>query len=135
MSLIRNPAFGLAVAIFGIAALLGGSLGMATAASRQLDPGFNLISGPLSGDVEPETFVSCLPPTSWASLYVWDSAEQEWSHYFNTSTADNIPGFVNDPTVGGIDELPRLSGVVIYISQAIPSEDANFLEAPGSSCQ
>lgn len=121
MRLIRNPAFALAIAVLGIAAMLGGSLGMATAASqREVGPGFNLIGGPIGGDVEPATYVSCLPTDSWKALYIWRSDEQEWRHFFNTALSD-IPEFVNGAEVGGIVQVTRGSGVVIMMSQDIGS--------------
>jgi hypothetical protein len=103
-----------------VVAMLGASLGIATANQRlvTLVPGFNLIGGPLVGDVEPDDFVGCLPDTSWTAIYIWDPVAQSWEHYFNTEQA-NIPDYINNAAVGGIQEIPRLAGVVIIMTQQV----------------
>jgi hypothetical protein len=103
-----------------VAAMLGASLGVATANQRliTLVPGFNLIGGPLVGDVEPDDFVGCLPDNSWNAVYIWDPVAQSWEHYFNVDQP-NIPDYINNEAVGGIQEIPRLAGVVIIMQQQV----------------
>lgn len=103
-----------------VVAMLGASLGIATANQRliTLVPGFNLIGGPLVGNVEPDDFVACLPDTSWTAIYIWDAGAQSWEHYFNTEQP-NIPDYINNLEAGGIDEIPRLAGVVIIMTQQV----------------
>jgi hypothetical protein len=136
MKLVRNPAVGLAAAILGIAALLGGSLGMATAATRPggLSQGVNLIAGPLASDVEPGKFVSCLPPTSWKAMYIWRHETQTWNHYFNTKTSDGIPGFVNSPEAGGVSVVVQASGVAIIMAHDVDESSAYFIDGAADNC-
>jgi hypothetical protein len=114
-----------------LAGLLGASLGVAVAGSRgNLSTGFNLIGGPLSGDVTPTEFVSCLPADSWDAVYIWRAETQQWKHYFNTT--GSLPNYINDLKVGGIDKMPALSGVVIIMKKSVNS--AVVPEAPGQGC-
>ncbi len=130
MSLIRNPATALAAGVLGLAALLGGSLGLATAAT-QLNSGFNLIGGPMS-DVEPDHFIECIPEDSWKAVYIWESDEQEWRHYFNTDFGDGVPGFVNSVNAGGIEVVPGGGGVILYMDREVA--DANFPRHASDTC-
>ena len=117
MSLLRHKALYLVLATFGAAALFGGTLG-ATAGSRPaLSEGFNLIGGPLGGSVTPDKFVSCLPGGSWQAIYTWDGAEQEWTHFFDTS--GTLPDYLNDTDVGGMSSIGRLAGVVVIMNSAV----------------
>lgn len=102
-----------------VAALLGGTAGLASAGPRtSLSPGFNLVGGPRD-ETSPEDFMSCLPTTSWNSIYIWDSQMQVWQHYFNP--AKGIPAYVNLPTVGGISRIPRLVGVAVLMDEGVPN--------------
>jgi hypothetical protein len=132
MRLFRSPTLAMAIAILGVAAMLGGTLGVATAATRPLSSGFNLIGGPVSGDVKADKYVSCLPTNSWKAVYIWKADQQEWRHYFNTTGSSNVPAFVNNVAAGGIDDVPRGSGVVILTTQAVPN--AFFPESQTQSC-
>lgn len=105
--------------MLGIAAILGSSLGIVAAGTRQpLTAGFNLVGGPLNADVQPVDYVGCLPAGSWTALYVWDAQNQQWKHFFNL-TAGSLPAYINGSNVGGIGTIPRLSGVVLIMSQAV----------------
>ncbi len=115
---------------FAFAALLGGSLGIAAAITPgPLPSGPAYIGGPRE-TMEPEKFVSCLPAQSWNSIYVWDAAGQQWKHYINP--AKGVPDYVNDPDVGGIDFIPKLSGLAILIDTPIPAP--YFPDTNGSTC-
>lgn len=130
MSWMRRKTFGVLAACLTVAALLGGSLGVATAGTRQnLVVGFNLVGGPLQSDVAPDVFVSCLPSTSWNSIYIWDGATQQWQHYFNSSVA---PSYVNSVSVGGIQTIRKFSGVVLLMSQAVSSP--RLKDSPSEGC-
>jgi hypothetical protein len=120
MSLFRSPTLALAVAIIGVAALLGGSLGLATAGTRgPLYPGANFVAGPFSGDVSPDKFVECLTPTHWKAIYIWEGDQQSWRHYFNTA-GNGVPSFVNQPDVGGMEVVPQFSGLVLLMHPDTP---------------
>ena len=108
----------LVITTFAIAAVLGGSLGVATAGFKpSLGTGFNLVGGPLGGDVTPEKWVSCIPASSWRAIYIWDGQNQTWGHYFNTTKG--VPSYVNDPKVGGIQTIKRFSGIVMIMDSAV----------------
>jgi hypothetical protein len=105
MRLIPNGVIGVAVGSLVLAGVIGASLGVVFAAQTRptLVEGVNpTVGGPLNGDVTPEKFMSCLPPGSWSSIYLWDPAAQGWLHYFNTDGTD-APVYINDPDLGGID--------------------------------
>ncbi|KAA0237751.1 MAG: hypothetical protein DYG91_10000 [Chloroflexi bacterium CFX7] len=111
-----------AATTLAFAAILGGSLGLATAGTRSsgLVAGQNVIGGPIKGDVAPAKFVSCLG-NSWTALYIWDnrSAEQggqRWQHYLK-----GVPDYVNSSATGGITVVPRLAGVYLFMSAAMSS--------------
>jgi hypothetical protein len=123
------------VLTLSVAALLGGSLGIAAAGNRK-DPlvtGVNpTVGGPLFGDVTPAKFMSCLPGTSWTGLYIWvgQGQDQRWLHYFNTAIP-GVPGYVNDPSVNGIVKINRLQGVAIVMAATVnnpffPDRDTDF---------
>lgn len=131
MSWIRHKTFAVTAACLGVAAILGGSLGLAAAAhSANLTSGFNLVGGPLSNDIGPAEFVGCLPAGSWNAIYIWDGQNQEWNHYFNTSSG--IPAYVNSQQVGGISSIRRFAGVVLLMSTAV--SNAKLKDGPGDSC-
>lgn len=118
MNGFKTKRLALVVTAFAIAAVLGGSLGVATARYKpSLETGFNLVGGPFGGDVTPEKWVSCIPASSWRAIYIWDGTNQTWSHYFNT--AKGVPAYVNDPKVGGIQTIKRYSGMVMIMDSAI----------------
>jgi hypothetical protein len=119
-------------AAFGNAANLGGTLGVVSAGQKPpLYQGSNpAVGGPFGGNVSPETWVKCLPPSSWRAIYLWDGTHQRWGHHFNT--AKGIPDYVNDSDVGGINQIPRLSGLAMQMDEAVPSP---FLpDSAGESC-
>jgi hypothetical protein len=119
-------------AAFGIAALLGGTLGVATAGTKpSLFAGTNpAVGGPLAAAVTPDKWVSCLPSSSWRAVYRWDGTAQSWSHYFNT--AKGIPDYVNDTDVGGIDLIPRLSGLAMQMDELV--NNPFMPDSPTQSC-
>ncbi|MCC6381924.1 MAG: hypothetical protein IT304_05405 [Dehalococcoidia bacterium] len=130
MSWMRRKSFALVVGTLGLAALLGGSLGVVTAGTKApLRAGFNLAGGPLSGDVPPADFVGCLPSGSWNALYIWNGANQSWQHFFNPTS---VPGYVNSPAAGGIDKVPRFAGVVILMAVDVASPQLR--DRPGETC-
>lgn len=131
MSWIKHKTFALLAACVGMAAVLGGSLGFAAAAhTTNLSTGFNLVGGPLSQDTAPDQFVACLPAGSWNSIYIWDGQNQEWQHYFNTSTG--VPSYVNALSVGGISTIRKFAGVVLLMNTSV--SNAKLKDAPGDSC-
>lgn len=114
MSWIRSRYTALVVASLGLAAMLGGSLGMVAAATRSVSiyEGQNLVGGPLQ-PMSPETFTECLPTAKWDAIYIWDSRKaddggQKWLHYVN-----NVPDVVNSTQVNGIENLPVGAGIVL----------------------
>jgi len=121
MSSMKLKTASLFFAAFGIAALLGGTLGAATAGQKpQLYQGSNpAVGGPFGGNVTPAKWVSCLPDSSWRAIYLWDGTNQAWGHHFNTTKG--IPDYVNDTDVGGISQIPRLSGLAMYMDEAVLS--------------
>ena len=127
---MKRKIFGVAAAGLGIAAILGGTLGVAFAKTTNLSSGFNLVGGPTNADVQPKDWVSCLPGTSWASVYIWDAPNQRWLHYFNT--AAGVPAYVNQQASGGISSVPRFSGVVMIMNSAVSS--AKFPDQPNQAC-
>lgn len=131
MGFLKNRALGLAVTTVGLAAVLGGSLGVAMAGTRSLTDGFNLVGGPVSSNVSAEDWVSCLPSQSWDAVYIWQAETQEWKHYFNPAK-NNTPGYVNNITAGGIGTIPRGSGVVMIMSQTVAN--ATVPDGPGQAC-
>jgi hypothetical protein len=120
MSWIRSRTFALMAGTLGLAAVLGGSLGLAAAGTRpSLVAGVNpTVGGPLSEQLSPATWVKCLPASSWASLYVWDAPNQRWLHYFNTA-ASGVPAYVNNSSVNGISSIPRFAGVAVIMNSAV----------------
>ncbi|MFN0096162.1 MAG: hypothetical protein ACKVVT_15480 [Dehalococcoidia bacterium] len=120
MRTFRTKATALVAASLGVAAILGGSLGVVAAGVRQpLSAGFNLAGGPLNGDVSPAEYIACLPTSSWNSVYIWDGPSQTWRHYFNT--ASGVPAYVNQSTAGGIATIPRGAGVVLLMNSSVAS--------------
>jgi len=129
MSFIKRPMFAITVGMLGLAAVLGGSLGLAAAHTQSLANGFNLVGGPLAADTEPDDFMACIPANSWSSIYIWDAANQKWQHFFNPS---NTPDYINAPEAGGIVTIKRLAGVVVLTTQAV--DGAVFKDSPSSTC-
>ena len=116
MNTTRRKVIALIAAVFGCAAILGGSLGIAVAGTREnLPTGAAYIGGPRE-NMAPAKFAGCLPVASWNSIYVWDAAKQQWLHYINPT---KVPAYVNDAKVGGIVTIPRLAGLAILIDTAI----------------
>jgi hypothetical protein len=116
--------------MFMVAAILGAGAGLASAGPRpSFQAGFNLVGGP-RGEISPEDFMSCLPSSSWNSLYVWDATNQTWQHYFNP--AKGVPAYVNLPTVGAISRIPGLVGVAILMDE--PVANPRVKESPADAC-
>ena len=122
MALLMKKSTLIVASTLAFAAILGGSLGLATAGTRNdpLRTGQNVIGGPLKGDVLPAKFVSCLG-SSWSAVYIWDShsaAEggQRWQHYLR-----GVPDYVNGQSVGGIATVPRFAGVYIFMTADVAS--------------
>jgi hypothetical protein len=118
MNIFKSRMVAFVAGSFTLAALLGASLGVVVAGPRSgLGVGFNLVGGPLQSAVPPQTFVGCLPTTSWDAVYLWDGANQRWQHYFNK--ANGTPEYVNSTDAGGINQIPRLAGVVLIMRTAV----------------
>jgi hypothetical protein len=134
MSWYRNRAISVAAVTVGLAAMLGGSLGIAVAGFKpDLAQGVNpAVGGPLSADVPPGDFVGCLPATAWKGMYIFDSATQRWEHHFNTQGAGAVPAYVNNVQAGGIDIIPRFSGLVLIMNQAV--ENPFLRDFPNQDC-
>lgn len=130
MSRIKRKTLTLLAAMVAVVALLGASLGMAVAGTTALGTGFNLVGGPIGGDVTPAAWISCVPNTAWTAVYIWDAPHQQWLHFFNT--AAGTPAYVNNTANGGISTIPRFSGVAVIMSQAVAS--AKFADTPSQAC-
>jgi hypothetical protein len=116
---MRKRTIAVITAAVGLAAILGGSLGLVAAGTRSpLSAGFNITGGPLGADVQPAEFVACLPASSWNAIYIWDAQAQTWKHHFNTN-GTGVPQYVNQTAVGGILVIPRLSGVILLMNQSV----------------
>jgi hypothetical protein len=127
---MRRRYLAVILASFALVAALGSSLGLVAAGTRQpLVAGFNLVGGPLSADVAPNQFVACLPQGSWVAIYIWDAQNQVWRHHFNTAS---VPAYVNETNLGGIAIIPRLSGVVLMMSQAV--SNPRLKDSPAEAC-
>jgi hypothetical protein len=114
---------------FGVAALLGASLGLAAAGDKgTLTTGPQYIGGPFA-DMAPEKFTSCLPEDNWSSIYIWDAQEQQWQHWVNPAKHEE---YINDPSVGGIETIPRFAGVAILIDSTITN--AFFPDTNAQNC-
>lgn len=132
MKSATHKMFALTAGMLLLAAVLGGSLGVATGKGRNdgLVAGQNYI-GPTGGKVAPDTWLSCLPAQSWSAVYSWDAQAQQWQHYFNT--AKGVPAYVNLPEVGGITLLIPPAGVALIMDVAVPNPW--FKDTPGEGCQ
>ena len=131
MKQVRNKMVALTVAMFGVAAVLGGTLGMATAGTKDLGAGYNQIGGPVSSSVDADHYVACLAPASWKAMYIWQSSTQEWKHYFNTTKG--VPAYVNNTAAGGMNNVPFGAGVIIIMEQAVTGAyfpDSNAQDCP-----
>ena len=118
MNIFKSRMVAFVAASFLTAAFLGASLGVVAAGPRpSLGVGFNLVGGPLSSAVAPDKYVGCLPANSWDAVYLWDGAKQRWEHYFNK--ANGTPEYVNSTAAGGINQIPRLAGVVLIMRTAV----------------
>jgi hypothetical protein len=130
MGWMRRRMFTVVAAGLGLAAIVGGTLGVAFAKTTDLSSGTNLVGGPTGADVQAKDWVSCIPGTSWASVYIWDAPNQRWLHYFNT--AAGVPAYVNQQASGGIGSIPRFSGVVLMMNTALSA--AKFPDQPNQAC-
>jgi hypothetical protein len=131
MALSRGKRFvAVSGAIFGMAGLLGASLGLAVAGNKgTLPTGPSYIGGPLE-NMTPAKYTSCLPAQNWNSIYIWDAANQQWLHWVNP--AKGVPSYVNSPTVGGIETIPRFAGLAILVDSTIT--DAYFPDTNNQNC-
>lgn len=129
MTRYRARTLSLLAALLGAAAILGGSLGMASAGIKaNLQQGVNpAVGGPLGGNVPPAAFVGCLPANSWSAIYLWDSQSQTWRHYFN-----NVPAYVNSADAGGLTTIPRFAGLVLIMNQAV--NNPRLRDTAGEPC-
>jgi len=128
---MRKKYLAVIVASLAVVAALGSSLGLVAAGTRQsVSTGFNLVGGPLQADMPPAQFVACLPASSWTAVYIWDAQSQTWKHHFNTGSG--TPAYVNDTALGGISVIPRLSGVVLMMAQAVTSP--RLKDSPNEAC-
>ncbi len=128
---MRKKSLAVILASMAIVAALGSSLGLVAAGTRQsLSTGFNLAGGPLQADMPPAQFVACLPASSWTAIYIWDAQRQTWKHHFNTG--GGTPAYVNDTQLGGISVIPRLSGVVLMMAQAV--SNPRLKDSPNEAC-
>jgi hypothetical protein len=130
MGWMTRRMFTVVAAGLGLAAILGGTLGVAFAKTTDLQSGMNVVGGPTGADVQAKDWVSCIPTTSWASVYIWDAPNQRWLHYFNT--ASGVPAYVNQQASGGIGSIPRYSGVVVMMNTAVSA--AKFPDQPNQAC-
>lgn len=121
MSFLRSRVTIVVVLSLLVVSMLGASLGIATANQRNttLVPGFNLIGGPLFGNIEPDDFMGCFPDGSWEVIYIWNAQNQTWKHYFNDD--GTLPDYINSEDGGGIDTIPQLSGVVVIMHTQVQS--------------
>lgn len=128
---MRKKTLAVILASMAVVAALGSSLGLVAAGTRQsLSAGFNLAGGPLQADMPPAQFVACLPASSWTAVYIWDAQTQTWKHHFNTGSG--AAAYVNDAQLGGITVIPRLSGVVLMMSQAV--SNPRLKDSPNEAC-
>jgi len=127
MSLMTRKVFALVAGTMLLAAALGASLGVVFAGPRpSLDRGYNVVGGPFEESVSAQHFTSCLG-TAWNALYIWDADAQQWRHYFR-----DVPEVLNGLKVGGIETIPRLSGVVLIMDT--PVESPFLPSSAGESC-
>lgn len=133
MNLIRSKAFAVIAATFGLAAVLGGSLGMVAAQTREptkISEGMNLIGGPRRS-IATEEFMACVDDSGWIGIYRWDNRSvedggQRWLHFLN-----GVPAYVNDPRVNGMQEIPAGAGLVLLASKDF---QAYFKHSPTETC-
>ena len=139
MSWITRKSFGLVLAsTLALAAILGGSLGIAVAKHSSTvtgvcaggAPGCNVNFVGALGDVSPAQFTKCLVAGTWEAIYIWDGPNQEWRHYFNAS----VPAYVNQAAAGGITNIPRFAGVVLIMKLGQPAQSVTLLDANSDSC-
>ncbi|MCK9518542.1 MAG: hypothetical protein M0R74_05880 [Dehalococcoidia bacterium] len=132
MNLIRNKAFAVVVATFGLAAVLGGSLGLVAAAPREqvIYKNMNLVGYTGRQPIAPSEFLACVEKTGWIGLYRWENDPEtndgRWLHYLN-----NVPAYVNSPSVNGMDEIPAFGGTILIASKQF---NAFFPSRPGEAC-
>ena len=140
MSWMKRTSLGLVVGSLALAAILGGSLGIAfakhtstvTGVCANGSPGCNInfVGAIRSGSVSPSAFTSCIPVGTWEAIYIWDGPTQEWRHYFNPS----VPAYVNSTAAGGIDQIPGFAGVVLIMKAGTPATSVTFLDSNGETC-
>ena len=131
MSRMKRKTLLLLASMVSVVAILGASLGMAVAGTASLGAGFNLVGGPMGGDVAPRSWVECITPaTSWNAVYIWDAGNQRWLHFFNT--ANGTPDYVNQGPNGGIITIPRFSGVALIMNTAV--SNAKLKDSPSTTC-
>ena len=142
MSWIHRKTLAVVAAGGAIATILGATLGVAVAKHTSQVGGvcsngtqgcnIHYVGAIRAGSVDPQNFVKCLPTGDWDAIYIWDGPNQEWEHYFNT--ARGVPGFVNQPSAGGIQQIPGFSGVVLIMRLGAPSQQVTLLDANNETC-
>ena len=131
MSRIKRRTYLLLASMVAMVALLGASLGMAVAGTSNLSSGFNLVGGPIGGDVAPDQWVACITPTTaWNAVYIWDAPNQKWLHFFNVG--NGTPAYVNATANGGITSIPRFAGVALIMNQAV--SNAKLKDSNSTPC-
>lgn len=115
-----------------LAAILGASAGVVTAGPRStLYPGWNLVGGPLNGNVAPADYLACLPPDSWRAVYLFDNRTKTWTHYVNTNLG--YPAYINRSELGGITIIPQVeAGLWILMEQQVDSPRVK--DSPSDTC-
>lgn len=128
MSWLRTKPFALAAGMLGVAAILGGSLGVAAAGTKPpLFVGMNLMGGPTGSAIQPDAYLGCLPANSWAALYSFDSKSQTWKHYY-----PGVPGYVNASGNGGISLIDRYQPLILMMSQKV--DTPKLRDTPSEPC-
>ncbi len=132
MKSATHKMFAITAGMLLLAAVLGGSLGVAAGKGRNdgLVAGQNYIGPVGNQSVAPGTWLACLPVQSWSAVYSWDRNAQQWKHYFNTSKG--VPAYVNLPEVGGITLLVPPEGVALIMDVAVPNPW--FKDTPSEAC-
>lgn len=142
MSWMKRTSLGLVVGSFALAAILGGSLGVAVAKHATTVTGVcpggspgcntnNFVGTIRSNAVSPATFTQCIPAGTWEAIYIWDGPTQEWRHYFNQT---KFPAYVNSIQAGGIDQIPGFAGVVLIMTLGTPAGPVTLLDSNGDTC-
>ncbi len=141
MSWIHRKVITVVGASFGVAAILGATLGVAVAKHSSNvggvcsngQPGCNVhyVGAIRANAVSPESFTKCLPANDWESVYIWDGPSQKWLHFFNKT---KFPEYLNNTSAGGISTIPGFSGVVLIMRAGAANQSVTLLDANSESC-